>query len=78
MDWHGKIVCDPNVMMGKPIIAGTRLTVGFILDLYAQGWTQQQVIAEYPNLTTDQLRAVFAYSSARLRDEDMTPFKVGA
>jgi len=76
MEWHGKIICDPNVMMGKPIIAGTRLTVGFILDLYANGWNEQQVLTEYPQLTTGHMKAVFAYSSARLKDEDMTPLKV--
>jgi uncharacterized protein (DUF433 family) len=78
MDWHGKIVCDPDIMMGKPTLAGTRLTVSFILDLFAQGWTQQQILTEYPHLTAEVLKAVFSYSSARLRDEDIVPFKIKA
>jgi uncharacterized protein (DUF433 family) len=57
-----RIVVDPAVLCGKPVIRGTRLTVEFIVDLMAQGWTVEQLIDNYPGLTRADIQACLAYS----------------
>jgi len=61
-----RIVSDPGVMVGKPVIRGTRLTVELILDLLSQGLTPGQIIDEYPGLTTDDIRACLAFAAQSL------------
>ena len=61
-DWQAYIHSDPKVLLGKPVVKGTRLAVDFILGLYAAGWTEQQVLESYPTLTPEALRAVFSFS----------------
>lgn len=61
MDWKTRIVSDQDVLLGKPVIKGTRISVELILDLLADGWTEAQVIESYPHITPDDLKAVFAY-----------------
>lgn len=63
MDWRDHIVSDPNVIGGKPRVKGTRLGVVFLLDLFAAGWTTEQVQESYPHLTEEGLRAVFAFAA---------------
>ena len=77
MDWRTRIISDPNILMGKPVVKGTRISVGFLLDLFGQGWEQAQVISNYPQLTPEDLQAVFAYSAARIKDEDTVPLRDG-
>ncbi len=67
MDWKTRIVADPAILAGKPVIKDTRLSVEFILDLFAEGWDAQQVLDSYPQLTAADLQAVFAYTSAGQR-----------
>ena len=62
MDWRDRIVSDPDVIVGKPRVKGTRLGVVFLLELFAGGWTTEQVLENYPHLTRDDLRAVFAFA----------------
>lgn len=69
MTWKDRIVADPSILTGKPIIKGTRLSVDFILSLYAEGWTEQQVLENYPQLSTEDLKAVFAFAQACLTEE---------
>lgn len=69
MDWHAHIHTDPEILAGKPVVRGTRLSVDFLLGLLAAGWTEQQVLDNYPTLAPDSLRAVFAYVSEALRNE---------
>jgi uncharacterized protein (DUF433 family) len=57
------IVQDPGILGGKPIVRGTRLSVEFLLGLFADGWTHEQVLDSYPSLTPEALRAVFAYAA---------------
>jgi len=71
MDWRQYIHSDSEILVGKPIIKGTRLAVGFILDLFSEGWTQEQIIENYPTITKDALQAVFAFASECLRDESV-------
>ena len=69
MTWHTHITTDPEVLAGKPVVRDTRLAVDFVLGLFAAGWTQEQVLASYPQLTPEGLRAVFAYAAEVTRDE---------
>jgi uncharacterized protein (DUF433 family) len=69
MDWHEYIHGDPRILRGKPVVKGTRLSVEFILDLLATGWTEQQLLENYPQLSSDALRAVFAFAAEQVRDD---------
>ena len=69
MNWRNYIVSDPAVLAGKPIVKDTRLAVDFILGLFAEGWTEQQVLANYPNLSKESLQAIFSFSAECMKDE---------
>ena len=73
MDWRVYIHTDPAVLRGKPVVRGTRLAVDFLLDLLADGWTPQQVLENYPQLTPDALRAIFAFAAEGVREEAWYP-----
>ena len=69
MDWRQHIHSDPEVLVGKPVVRGTRLSVDFLLGLFAAGWTQAEVLENYPTLTPEDLQAVFAFSAECMREE---------
>ncbi len=73
MDWAEHIAVDPAVLVGKPVVRGTRLAVDFILRLLADGWSEDDIIENYPVLTRENIRACLAYSSVRLGDEKVYP-----
>jgi len=73
MDWNERIVIDPAVLVGKPVIKGTRLTVEFVLDLLAHGWSERDILTNYAGLSHEDLLACFAYASARLQEEKVYP-----
>ncbi len=73
IDWSKFIHSDPEILLGKPVIKGTRLSVEFILGLFAEGWTEQQVLKNYPTLTTESLKAVFAFAADCMREESLYP-----
>ena len=58
IDWREFIHSDTEVLLGKPVVKGTRLSVEFILGLFAEGWTEQQVIENYPALTKESIKAL--------------------
>jgi uncharacterized protein (DUF433 family) len=58
MDWKTYIHSDPKILLGKPVIKGTRLSVEFILGLFSEGWTEQQVLENYPTLNTRSIQSV--------------------
>jgi len=62
MDWREYIHSDVEVLLGKPIVKGSRLSVEFLLSLFAAGWTEKEVLDNYPTLTPQSLRAVFAFA----------------
>jgi len=70
MTWKTRIVADPAVLTGKPIVKGTRLSVDFILSLLAEGWTESQVLENYPQLEHEDLKAVFAFVQACMAEEE--------
>jgi uncharacterized protein (DUF433 family) len=71
-----RISMHPNVMTGKPVIKGTRLTVEFILNLLAHGATVQEVLAEYKGLTKNDIQACILFASKTLEDMIFMPLKV--
>jgi uncharacterized protein (DUF433 family) len=73
MDWHNYIHSDPAILSGRPVVKDTRLSVEFILKLFANGWTEEQVLRNYIKLTPDSLRAVFAYAAEGLMAENFFP-----
>ena len=73
MSWQDRIVIDPKVLVGKPVVKGTRLAVELIVDLLAQAWTEDDILQNYPGLTRDDIRACLAYASDRLRSERVYP-----
>nr|WP_322654797.1 DUF433 domain-containing protein [Nostoc sp. CmiVER01] len=69
MDWQQYIHSDPKILLGKPTVKVTRFSVEFLLGLFAAGWTEQQVVENYPTLTPEALRAVFAFTAECMREE---------
>ena len=78
IDWGNFIHSDPSVLLGKPVVKGTRLAVEFILGLYAEGWTEDQILENYPTLTKESLLAVFAYTHECMREEFLYPLAAEA
>jgi uncharacterized protein (DUF433 family) len=70
---HPRITLDPNVLTGKPVVRGTRLSVEFIIGLLADGWTEAQLLANYPDLTRDDVFACLAYARDLLSSEKVFP-----
>lgn len=73
MNWQERIIINPDVLVGKPVIKGTRLAVEFIIDLLAQGWDEDEILRNYPGLTNDDIRACLSYASDILRAEKVFP-----
>jgi uncharacterized protein (DUF433 family) len=69
MFWQDRITIDPNVLVGKPIIKGTRISVEFVIELLGRGWTVEQVLGEYNHLTREDVQACLAYASEVLKSE---------
>jgi uncharacterized protein (DUF433 family) len=68
---HNRIVVDPKVMFGKPVIKGTRVTVELILRKLGEGMTDDQIIAHHPHLTRDDIRAAAAFAADHLANEEI-------
>jgi uncharacterized protein (DUF433 family) len=69
MKWQEHIVSDPKILIGKPTIKGTRISVELILELFALGWTEEQILDSYPSISSKSLRAVFAYLKDCMQQE---------
>ena len=74
MATHERIVADPNILVGKPIVRGTRLSVDFLLDLMAQGWPEAEILRNYPGLTHEDLAACLEYANELVRSERVYNF----
>jgi uncharacterized protein (DUF433 family) len=59
--WQDRIAIDPAVLLGKPTIKGTRLAVDFLIELLAEGWSPEQIVGNYPQLTGEDIRAALQY-----------------
>lgn len=69
MEWKDQITIDPAVLAGKPVVKGTRIAVEFIIDLLGQGWSEQEVLRNYPGLT---------YAGETLHAEKIYPIRVAS
>ena len=76
MDWRDHITIDPRILVGKPTVKGTRISVEMVVDLLAAGWTQEQVLDSYPTLQPDHIRACLAYASELLHSERIFPLEI--
>ena len=74
--WQERISVDSQVLVGKPVIKGTRLAVEFILELLASGWTHEQILADYDSLTAADIQAVLCYAAEVLKREHVYPLPV--
>lgn len=69
MNWQTRITLNPDILVGKPTIKGTRLAVEFIIDLLAQGWSHDEILRNYPGLTIEDIQACLSYASETLKAE---------
>ena len=76
MSWQDRIVVDPAILAGKPIIKGTRLAVELIIDHLAQGWPESEILRNYPGLTQEDIQACLSYASDLLRAERVYPLEI--
>ncbi|MBI1868138.1 MAG: DUF433 domain-containing protein [Methylocystis sp.] len=68
-----RIMLDPAVLAGKPVIRGTRLSVDFIIGLLADGWSEADILQNYPGVTHEDITACLAYARDVLRSEKVYP-----
>ena len=68
-----RIIVDPNILCGKPVIRGSRISVEFVLDRIGEGWSIEQFVEQYPGITADDVRACIAYAGHVLRSEHVYP-----
>lgn len=69
MNWRERITVDSKILVGKPIIKGTRMSVEFVIDLLGRGWSLQDVLREYDHLVPEDVQACLAYASEVLKSE---------
>lgn len=69
MQWETRITADPQILVGKPVIRGTRLSVEFILDLLTQGWSYSEILRNYPGIELADILACLAYARDTIREE---------
>ena len=73
MSWRDRITADPAVLQGKAVVKGTRIPVDLVLDLLARGWSERDLLANYPGLTADDIRACLAYARDLVAEEQVFP-----
>jgi uncharacterized protein (DUF433 family) len=70
---HPRIVLDPGVLVGKPVVRGTRLSVEFIIGLLADGWSEADIAKNYPGIRHEDIMACLAYARDVLSSEKVFP-----
>jgi len=65
--WKGRIVTNPEILSGKPIVAGTRISVELILDCLAANWSMTEIIESYPSITPEDIWAALAFAADVMR-----------
>lgn len=73
MAWKSRISIDPKIMVGKPVIKGTRIPVAHIVELIAQGWGAETILKNYPQLKKPDIDAALKYAAETLRQEKVYP-----
>lgn len=74
MNWQNHIEINPQILAGKPVIKGTRLSIEFLLDLLANNWTVEQLLENYPKLTRQDIQAIFAFTAACFQEEQFIAY----
>lgn len=69
MDWKDHIEVNPNVLVGKPVIKGTRISVELLLDRLADGWSMEDILSSYPHLTREDVLAAIAFAAELFKEE---------
>jgi uncharacterized protein (DUF433 family) len=69
MNWEDRITIDPRVLTGKPVVRGTRIAVEFVVEFLSEGWSEQQILDNYPGLSHEDLLACLRYASKVLKSE---------
>lgn len=74
--WQDRIAIDPDILVGKPTIKGTRLSVDFIIELLSQGWSNEDILRNYPGISAADIYACLSYASAVLKAEKVYSLQV--
>jgi uncharacterized protein (DUF433 family) len=69
MGWEDHISVDPQVLVGKPVIKGTRISIEFLVELLAEGWTNDEVLKNYPQLSAEDIQAALHYAADVMKQE---------
>jgi uncharacterized protein (DUF433 family) len=67
VEWRERIVIDPKILVGKPVIRGTRVAVELLMELLAEGWTRERILKNYPQLVSDDIQAALRYATELLK-----------
>ncbi|HZK98716.1 MAG TPA: DUF433 domain-containing protein [Caulobacteraceae bacterium] len=70
---HQRIVLDPAILAGKPVVRGTRLSVDFVIGLMADGWAEADILENYPGMTHEDVAACLAYARDVVKSEKVYP-----
>jgi uncharacterized protein (DUF433 family) len=68
-NWKERIIIDPKVLVGKPVIKGTRMAVEFVIELLSNGWHEEEILKNYPQLTMEDITAALKYAAEVLKEE---------
>jgi uncharacterized protein (DUF433 family) len=69
MDWKEHITVNPDILVGKPIIKGTRISVELLLDRFADGWSYDEILAAYPHISREQVQAAVAFAAELFKED---------
>ena len=75
MNWKDRIETNPEVLSGKPVVAGTRIAVELVVELLAEDWTTEEILEQYPALSRPDIQACLHYAHERLQSERVYPVK---
>lgn len=76
MTWQDRISIDPKVLVGKAVIKGTRISVEFLMELLANGWSHEQILQSYPHLKQEDIHAALHYATEVVKQEHVYPLPV--
>ena len=76
MNWQQRIEINPEILVGKPVVKGTRLAVEFVIGLLAQGWPESEVLRNYPGLAREDIQACLSYAGELLSSEQVYPVEL--
>ncbi|MEO8384609.1 MAG: DUF433 domain-containing protein [Betaproteobacteria bacterium] len=78
MDWKDRITTDPETLSGKPRIKGTRISVELILDRVADGWSTDDILSSYPNITREDVLAALSFAAELFKEESYVAVRKAA